>query len=139
MNMENLSGIAQAALRAGSGLLLIFFHGWGKLQSCANYIFKDEPWRFIDTVAKLGFPLPGVFAVLATLAETLGAALLVAGLFTRYAAAAIGCTMLVAVYRHVSSDMRFESAALYLLVAVLFVMQGAGKWSFDELRRRPRE
>jgi putative oxidoreductase len=135
--MKNLSEIAYTALRAGSGILLIYFHGWSKLRGCAGYVFRDEPWRFMDTVARLGFPFPGVFAALAALIETLGAALLIAGLFTRYAAAAIAATMLVAIYRHVSSDMRIESATLYFLVVLLFILQGPGRWSLDSLLYRP--
>ena len=129
--MTLLNDIAATALRLGSAAMLLYFHGWKKLLGCFNYIIKAEPWPCIDTVANLGFPIPGFFAVMGALAESAGALMLLLGLYTRWVAPVIAFMMLVAVYRHVTSDMRFEMAVLYFLVALLFAFAGGGKWSVD--------
>jgi putative oxidoreductase len=108
-----------ALLRFSSGALLVFFHGWGNI----------------------GFPLPTLFALAATLAEFLGGILLAIGLFTRQAAAALTVSMAVAVYYHLSSDMRFELAALYLAISLAFCLGPATPFSADGMlqkrQRRP--
>ena len=136
--MTPLNDIILTSLRVGSAAMLLYFHGWKKLLGCLAFLLKAEPWPFIDTVAKLGFPLPGFLAVLAALAESIGALLLVLGLYTRWIAPLIAVTMLGAVYRHLISDMRFELAAMYFLVALVFTFAGGGKWSADALLQRER-
>lgn len=49
------------------------------------------------SMAKLGIPLPGLSAVVVTTVEFLGGAALMAGLFTRWAAALLTINMLVAI------------------------------------------
>ncbi|MGH7495882.1 MAG: DoxX family protein [bacterium] len=134
--MNILNDIALTSLRMGSAAMLLYFHGWKKLVGCFNYIIHAEPWAFIDTVEKLGFPIPGFLAVMAALTESIGALFLLLGLYTRWIAPVITIMMLVAVYRHLTSDMRFEMAALYFLVALLFAFVGGGKWSVDALLQR---
>lgn len=119
-------------LRAGAGLMLFYFHGLGKLTSAYANLVHGQEWGFIAGVAGLGFPFARFFAVCAALAESVGGLLLAAGLFTRYAAIPVGFTMLVASYRHVTTDMRYELAAIYLLIAVLFGLVGPGRYSIDE-------
>ena len=53
--------------------------------------------------------------------ESAGALLLSLGIFTRWAAALLAVVMAVASYRHIVTDSRFEMAALYLALAVVFV------------------
>ncbi|HET9533010.1 MAG TPA: DoxX family protein [Blastocatellia bacterium] len=120
-------------LRVGAGLMLISLHGWGKLTGAYGNLIHGQEWGFIGGVASLGFPFATFFAVCAALSESVGALMLAAGLYTRYAAIPIGFTMLVATYRHVTTDMRFELAAVYLLIAVMFALVGPGRFSLDEL------
>ncbi|HWP42269.1 MAG TPA: DoxX family protein [Blastocatellia bacterium] len=118
-------------LRVGAGLMLFYFHGMGKLTAAYGNLIHGQEWRFIEGVAALGFPFAGFFAVCAALSEGVASLMMAAGLFTRYAAIPVGFTMLVATYRHVTSDMRFELAFVYLLIALLFGLIGAGRYSID--------
>lgn len=125
-------------VRVAAGGMLLALHGWGKLKEMFG-MFGGEEWGFVGLVASLGFPLPKVFAVLAGLAESLGALLLVVGLFTRWAALVVGLNMAVAAYYHLTQDpqQRFELAAMYLAVALLLALAGPGAASVDaQLRSR---
>jgi uncharacterized membrane protein YphA (DoxX/SURF4 family) len=53
-----------------AGLYLAVGHGWGKVVALAS----GEGGRFIEGVAELGFPAPGLFAWAAALDELLAAA-----------------------------------------------------------------
>lgn len=122
-------------VRVCAGGMLAAFHGWAKVSSAYALLVHDREWRFVQTVAGLGFPLPTLFATAAALAEFLGGVLLALGLWTRWAAGAIAITMLVAVYRHLTTDWRFELAALYLVIALLFVLSDPGRWALDARHR----
>ena len=134
--MSKSSDIALLLLRMGAGAMLIANHGLSKLISAYGYVVHKQPWRFIDGVDELGFPFPALFAVGAALIETFGSLLLILGLFTRYAAAFVVILMSVAIYRHLSSDFRYELAAMYLLVALALLLIGPGRFSLDAKRRR---
>lgn len=135
---SSLGDFGLLIVRLAAGLMLLGFHGWSKLVAAFGYIFQGQEWRFVDGVAGLGFPLPGFFAVCAALAESVGALLLAAGLFTRYAAAFVTVNFIVATYRHLSTDMRFELAAMYLAFALLFLLGSPGRYSLDAALRRGR-
>lgn len=107
------------------------FHGWGKVKSAYALLLHDQEWRFVQTVASLGFPFPMFFAMAAAIAEFFGGLLLAVGFLTRWAAGLIAITMLVAVYRHLTTDWRFELAALYLVIALLFLFGDPGRWALD--------
>ncbi len=84
----------------------------------------------------LGIPLPNVAAVVVTLVEFVGGALIIIGLFARVAAALIAVDMLVAVVKvHLPNGFflprGFEFPLTLLCVAVTVVMLGAGRWSVD--------
>lgn len=120
-----------ALLRVATGTLLAVFHGWGKINAASAHFFGGGEWRFIQVLDDIGFPVPILFAVAATLAEFLGGVLLAIGLFTRQSALAIAITMAVAVYRHVTTDMRFELAALYLVLSLVFFLGPSTLFSLD--------
>ncbi len=120
-------------LRAGAGIFLTFFHGWRKIGSLFAHLTSNEPWGFIDTVSSLGFPFPLFFATLAAVIEFVGGLFLASGFLTRFASFFIALTMCVAVYRHLISDMRFELAALFLLISFYFLVRGPGRYSLDRL------
>lgn len=124
------------ALRLGAGLSLFSLHGWSKLTAATGYVFQGQEWGFVAGVAALGFPLPGVFAVAAALAESIGSLLVAVGLLTRVSAGFVGFTMLVAVYRHLSAGQPAELASLYLLAAIAIGLGGAGRYSDGVLGAR---
>jgi putative oxidoreductase len=88
------------------GLGLALAHGWGKVAGLSS-----GNTRFIQGLAEMGFPLPGVFGWAAALAEFAGGLCVAFGVFTRVAAGFAAFTMAVAAFaRH--------RAHLHLLVAL---------------------
>lgn len=118
-------------LRLGGGLFLALLHGWGKVRGLWAHLVFGEEWGFPNTVAWLGFPFPLFFAAIVAVVEFIGGLMLAAGVYTRYVAFFISVNMAVAVYRHLISDMRYELAALFLLIALYFLFRGAGRYSVD--------
>jgi putative oxidoreductase len=154
MSKAVLNDVALLLLRL-SGLGFALLHGYGKVMALSS----GQGDRFIASVESLGFPLPGLFAWAAALAEFAGGLCLALGLGTRVAAALAGFTMFVAAFlRHhalqhllvalgamkasedtVRSWGNPELALLYLLVFVVLVLNGGGRFSLDRVlsfRRR---
>ena len=115
-------------LRLYAGLALALAHGYGKL--------PPSP-QFIEGVGELGYPIPLVFAWAAALSEFAGGILLALGLATRPAAFFIAITMATAGFLAHASDPfnAKEKPFLFLAVAILFVLAGAGRYSIDALLR----
>ncbi|MBU1638193.1 DoxX family protein [bacterium] len=112
-------------LRVFTGLSLALAHGMGKFPPSG---------KFIDGVGDLGFPVPLLFAWLASLSELLGGFLLALGLFTRPTAFMIAVTMGVAGFMQHADDpfATMEKALLFFAIAVAFLFIGAGKYSIDK-------
>jgi putative oxidoreductase len=124
-----LLDFALLLLRAAAGASLALGHGLGKLP------VSDQ---FVDGVAQMGLPAPAVFAWAAALSEAVGGALLAIGLLTRPAAFFILCTMATAFFVVHGADpfQNKELAMLYGVVALTFLLAGAGRYSVDALLRR---
>jgi len=127
---------ALLVLRVVAGAMLIVFHGWGKLNSAVAYFLHAQEWGFLKGVSGLGFPYPVFFASCSVLAETIGSLFLILGLFTRYAALLLVINMSVAIYRHLTSDFRYELAAMYGVIALTFVFLHPGSFSLDARVRK---
>jgi putative oxidoreductase len=113
-------------LRVTLGFSMLLLHGRGKMQN------------FSATAEKMTglFALPGnVNAGLAVFAEVVCSALLIAGLFTRFAALMLAATMGTAFYFvHESALVGTNSgelAMVYLVGYVTLLFTGAGKISVD--------
>ena len=114
-------------LRLACGLAFIF-HGWGKIQNPFGWMGETSA-------------TPAILQALAALSEFGGGIALILGLLTRLASLGILSTMVVAVHLHavvlgdpfVSSGKggSYELALLYLLLALHFIVLGAGKYSLD--------
>lgn len=114
-------------LRAFAGTSLALAHGLSKLPPSEG---------FMKGVTALG--LPPQAAWLSGFAEFFCGLLLAIGLGTRPAALVVAANMSVAAFRQHAADpyLRAELAYLYLAVAVMFVLVGAGRFSVDRFIKR---
>jgi putative oxidoreductase len=137
-----------------TGLLLSLGHGWGKVASLSS----GGGGRFVQAVADLGFPLPGLFAWAAALAEFLGGLCVALGLGTRVAAGFAAFTMAVAAFlRHRAHAHLLgwagltspseealkawgnpELSLVYLAIFLAIALLGAGRLALDPLLGRKR-
>lgn len=133
MNLKKLVFGADADANVGLLVLRVFLgaamftHGLAKIQGGVA--------GFTQNVANMGIPAAQVLGPLAVFAESAGAILLAIGLLTRPAAFLLVCTMAVAVFK-VHGGQGFsvqETAWLYLVPALFFLLKGPGKWSLDRL------
>lgn len=94
--------------------------------------FPCPDW-FIADVTKYGFPFPTFFAWAAVLAETFGGAMLVLGLFTRFAGFMVMCTMLVAIFFQKWGGEVWEMlpAMGFLWISIYAIVMGSGKFGID--------
>jgi putative oxidoreductase len=128
---SNNNDIAPLVIRLTLGVIFIG-HGWGKLFGEGN------PAGFAGWLGSMGLEPSYLLAVAAGLAETLGGALLIAGLFTRAAASSLVVVMLVAIgFVHLDAGIfgkgGYEFQLLLLAGVVSLLIQGAGKHSVDEI------
>jgi putative oxidoreductase len=120
------ANIGLLVVRGTTGLFLALGHGLAKLPP------SD---RLVETIAGLGYPVPAVFAWTTAMVEFAGGLLLAIGLMTRPASASIAITMLlIATTRHALDPFAVkEKALLFALIALAFMLIGAGKYSVDAL------
>ena len=117
---------ALVPLRVLAGVALAH-HGWGKINNPFHWMGSGDD------------AFPAWLQSLAALSEFGGGIALAAGLVTPLACFGIGCTMAVAVSRHLGKGGTltgpggWELAGVYLCVAVLFGLGGPGRFSLDAL------
>ena len=125
--VADTSDAGRLLLRVALGVLILL-HGIAKLQAGPDYM--------IGTVTKAG--LPAAFAYLVYVGEVLAPVLLIAGLWTRAAAAVVAINMVVAVVLvHMSQlftltksgGWALELQAMYLFGTIAVVLLGAGRYS----------
>lgn len=126
------SRLADAGLllfRVFIGLALAWGHGINKLPPSEG---------FTAGVAEMGFPAAVGFAWAAGIAEFVGGHLIALGLLTRPAALFVALTMCVAAFIRQAGDPfpDLEKPLLFLAAAVLLMVMGAGRFSFDARLRR---
>lgn len=116
-------------LRVVAGLLIFYGHGLEKLET----ILSGQPIQFLDPIGIGGT----TSFYLAFFAEAICALLLIAGLFTRWAALVLSINFLVILYFHgmVAKDGFgvLETRFLYLMGYLTILLLGAGKLSADYL------
>ena len=116
-------------LRFISSYFLFINHGIGKLMD-------PSKWNWLgSTFTKYFFGLldfaNSFFGFLAAFSESICAALVLLGLYTRFASSMICLTMLVAILYHITGSGGIESASLYFSIFFLFLCIGPGKYSLD--------
>jgi putative oxidoreductase len=120
--------IAYTLVRVVIGVIL-FVHGWGKIMGGAAGV--------TGFFTKLGLPAPALLAYSAMFLETIGAACIVVGLFTRFFAAGLAIEMLIALLTvHLAKGFGVSGGGyeyVLLLGIVLFAVSisGGGPYSVD--------
>jgi putative oxidoreductase len=131
-------GFSGTVLRVLLGIV-IFPHGAQKLLGWFGGGGFTASMRWFES----SFHIPTIFALLAILAESVGAVALIAGFFTRIAALAISVNMLVAValvhgkvgffmnWGGTAKGEGFEYHILAVAIGVALMIRGGGRWSVD--------
>lgn len=110
-------------MRLITGLSIALAHGLGKMPPSE---------KFIEGVAKIGFPYPDGFAWAAAISELVGGFCIALGLGTRVWGFFLSFTMGTAVFKHISAaDGHWESAAIYLASFFALMFIGGGKYAVD--------
>ena len=127
MPLNSSASIALLLLRIVAGYAFIL-HGWGKIQTPFSWMGPDAS-------------IPGFFQFLAALSEFGGGIAWILGSITPLASFGMACTMLVAASFHkfmlgdpfvaAKGGGSYELAAIYLLISILFLILGPGKFSLD--------
>jgi putative oxidoreductase len=132
---DNLSGTILRVFLGG----VIFPHGAQKLLGWFGGGGFSASMRGFES----NFHIPTVFALLAILAESVGAVALIAGFFTRIAALAVSMNMVVAIclvhwkngffmnWAGTGKGEGFEYHLLAVAIGLALMVKGGGRWSVD--------
>ena len=135
--MLNLAGLdrgrdlSQLGLRLLTGSFLMH-------ETLDNIVSPARMQEFEAFLAHFSFPAPNLMAPLGVWVQFISGALLVLGLFTRWAGLAVAATFVVAVAMvHFLEPFRGWWPALVLVfIGAHFATHGAGRWSVDGWRAR---
>jgi putative oxidoreductase len=128
---EKGAPFAYAFMRFATGILLLP-HGIDKL------FFRPIAQSMGGIVAH-HLPFPLLLVWLTVLTESVGAACLALGLFTRVAAAAVAIEMVVIIlvfqwqYGYYWTNRGYEYPLLWLLLCIAIFFRGGGRYSLDHL------
>ena len=115
-------------LRVVFGLIMFINHGIYKITAGAT------KWEKLGSALTdlIGFQfLSSFFGFMASFSESIGALLIVFGLFTRSASVLLFTTMLVASIKHLIDNEFPELAILYCILCLVLILSGPGKYSLD--------
>ena len=118
-------------LRVSGGLMIFYIHGFHKLEGWINYIQHGTPWKLLDKVTGMHFPVPYESAIAATLVQFICSLFVVVGWFTRINAALVVGALSGAILQNLLAGRDPQLAILYTLVMVTLVFIGGGKYSLD--------
>jgi len=123
--------VALLLIRITIGGSMLAFHGIPKL------LKGPENWEKIGTAMhKIGITfMTSFWGFSATMAECIGSALLIIGLFTRPTALVLAFTMLIAFITHLANGdgmVKSSHAMELMFVFIALGIAGAGKYSLDK-------
>jgi putative oxidoreductase len=103
-------------------------HGWGKIQNPLAWMGPDSP-------------IPELFQFITALSEFAGGLALIFGFLTRLGALGVCATMCMLVFSHTvlfndpfihkPGGRSFEQVLTYLIITLLFITIGPGRFSLD--------
>lgn len=114
-------------VRATVGGCLIYGHGWAKLMS--------GPAAVSASMAKNGYVPGAFFGYSALLLETVGAACVIVGLFTRFFAAALAVEMAIITFiaQWPNGFARMELPFIWGILFLAIALRGGGPYSLDRV------
>lgn len=118
-------------LRAVTGGMIFYIHGWHKLLGGIDYLFHGTSWMLAKEVGEMRVPAPLVAAWVATLIQLIGGGFLVVGLATRVAAFLLAGTLGVAILQNLLAGRDPQLALLYTLNVATLCLLGGGRFSLD--------
>ena len=128
---ESCAPYSYAIMRFATGAILVP-HGVTK-------ILNTPIAKFAPNIAAKGLPFAEALAYLTYFAESVAAACLAIGLFTRIAAAIVGIEMIVIVilfqwqFGYFWTNRGYEFALLWVLLCIAIFFKGGGRYSVDRL------
>jgi len=122
----SVSDLWYPLIRIAAGAIL-FTHGWVKLHAGAG--------GTAGVLTKIGFVAPSGFAYVVLFLETVGAACIVLGLFTRVFAAAIAIELAVISFMVMMPNGwgRMEYTLMWGIIMFAIALRGGGPYSVDRL------
>lgn len=130
----SLNNILNSKMGRETGLMIVrvmlgcafIYYGWGK-------IIAPQKWAWLGSQLPLlaNEILNPVWGFFAAFFEFFGGICLVLGLFTRFAALGIACTMAVAVSYHLGQGEGYSTALVYGILAIGQIFKGPDCWSLD--------
>jgi len=118
-------------LRAITGSLVFYIHGWHKLLGGIDYLRYGTPWKLVEEVSSMHFPAPVFSSFAATGVQFVCAALLIPGFCTRLNALLLTGALSTAVLQNLLAGRDPQLALLYTLNVVSLVLVGGGRFSLD--------
>ena len=115
-------------LRVIASVMMIINHGWNKI------LAGQEKWNRLGTAFTdfSGIDFMSVFfGLMAAFSESIGMVMVIFGIFTRPAAFLLLFTMFVASMNHLVDGKFPELAIMYLIVMLVLLISGPGKFSLD--------
>ena len=115
-------------LRVIASVMMIINHGWNKI------LAGQEKWNRLGTALTdfIGIAfMSGFFGFLGAFSESIGMVMVIFGIFTRPAAFLLLFTMFVASMNHLVDGEFPELAIMYLIVMLVLLISGPGKFSLD--------
>lgn len=131
---ESCAPYSYAIMRFATGAILVP-HG-------VNKILNTPIAKFAPNIAAKGIPFPEALSYLTYFAESVAAACLAIGLFTRIAAAIVGIEMIVIVilfqwqFGYFWTNRGYEFALLWVILCIAIFFKGGGRYSVDRLLGR---
>lgn len=132
-----------AILRIGSGAVLAWFHGWPGAVSAYLFLWKEQPWEWVNVLEKARVPWPHLVAPAAAFVIASVSLSWLLGFVTRlFSAVFVPVVIGAMIVAHRLDAPQLETCVLYLPVALTLLLFGSGNVSLDfffKLGQQPKE